>query len=154
MGQKKFMWGRPFCLTYKLEIDADSICLSNEGNEEKTSYPKYCKQLTWIVPLLMSLCICKHMNKPCAFMAYMHTLTMKPTERIYTITQDEKQIFSRMKVKGNELFTTANRNVLGKADVVLIIKGRNIMNTENGDKMLKKTNNLRWKECLINSQNM
>ena len=83
------------------------------------------------------------MNKPCAFMAYMHTLTMKPPERIYTITQDEKQIFSRMKVKGNELFTTANRNVLGKADVVLIIKGRNIMNTENGDKILKKTNNLR-----------
>ena len=46
MGQKKFMWGRPFCLTYKLEIDADSICVSKEGNEEKTSYPKYCKQLT------------------------------------------------------------------------------------------------------------
>lgn len=44
-----------------------------------------------------------------------------------------------MKVKETlAKFTTANRSVLGKADLVLIIKWRS-MNTERGDEILNKT---------------
>ena len=44
-----------------------------------------------------------------------------------------------MKVKETlEKFATANRSVLGKADLVLIIKWKS-MNTERGDEILNNT---------------
>lgn len=48
-------------------------------------------------------------------------------------------IIQEWKQKKLEKFTTANRSVLGKADLVLIIKWRS-MNTERGDEILTKTN--------------
>lgn len=57
-----------------------------------------------------------------------------------------------MKVKETlAKFTTANRSVLGKADLVLIIKWRS-MNTERGDEILNKTKQSQMKEILNEQQ--
>ena len=54
----------------------------------------------------------------------MHTLTMKPTERIYTITQDEKHIFSRMKVKGNFNYLLQQTEMSWEKQILyLLLKG-------------------------------
>ena len=54
----------------------------------------------------------------------LHTLTTKPTERIYTITQDEKQIFSRMKVKGNFNYLLQQTEMSREKQILyLLLKG-------------------------------